>query len=108
MALVRFNFIEGLSREKQDELLSYLNAEDSWGGIDEAWRLYPDSEDPDLLRQCYFRFTESRSSKGRRSEVLLQYVYHMNHRKRQFEKAWIVEDEPDTGEPEIHPRIWTA
>jgi hypothetical protein len=108
MTLVKFNFSPNLQKEEQDELLALLNAPDSWGGIEQAVRLYPDSEDPDLSRQCYFRFTESRSSKGRRNEVLLQHVFNMNIRKKQFEKAWIVEDESDIDELETHPRIWTA
>jgi hypothetical protein len=109
MALVRFNFNRDLPREEQDQILAEMNSEKSWRPIEEAGRLYPDSDDPEFCNQCYFRFTDSLSSKGRRSEVLTQYLFTMNQvRKRQYEKAWIVEDEPETDEPEIHPKIWTA
>jgi hypothetical protein len=109
MAYVRFNFNKDFPREVQDKILAAMNSNDAWLGIDEAGRLYQDSEDPELYRQCYFKFTEARSSKGRRSEVLTQYLFTMNQiRKHQYEKAWIVEPEPETGEPEVHPKIWQA
>jgi hypothetical protein len=109
MAYVRFDFNKDFSREEQDEILAAMNSEDSWHPIEEAGRLYPDSDDPELYRQCYFKFTESLSSQGRRSEVLAQYLFTMNNvRKKQYERAWIVEPEPESGETEIHPKIWTA
>jgi hypothetical protein len=109
MAYVRFNFKKDFPREVQDKILAAMNSKESWGGIDEAGRLYQDSEDPELYCQCYFRFTEALSSKGRRNEVLTQYLFTMNNvRKHQYERAWIEEQEPETGEREIHPKIWTA
>jgi len=109
MALVRFNFDKDCPREEKDKILAEMNSGKSWRPIEEAGCLYPDSEDAELFCQCYFRFTEALSNKGRRNEVLTQYLFTMNNvRKHQCERAWIVEQEPETGEREIHPRIWTA
>jgi hypothetical protein len=109
MAYVRFNFNKDFPREDQEKILAAMNSKESWRPIEEAGRLHPDSDDPELYRQCYFKFTEARSSKGRRSEVLTQYLFTMNNvRKQQYERAWIVEPEPDTGEREVHPKIWQA
>jgi hypothetical protein len=109
MALIRFNFNRELPKDKQDAILAQMNSQDAWLGIDGAGRIYEDSDDPEVYSQCYFRFTESSSSKGRRSEVLAQYLFTLNEiRTHQYEKAWVVEPEPETGETEVHPRIWTA
>ena len=108
MAYIRFNFNPELPREMQDKILAQMNSAEAWHPIEEAGRLYPDSNDPGMYSQCYFRFTDSLSSKGRRSEVLAQYLFTMNQvRKHHYESAWVVEDEPD-GEAEVHPKIWTA
>ena len=104
MPLIRFTFNPELPREGQDAIWAQMNSKESWRPIEGASRLYPDSDDPEMCSQCYFRFTNSLSSQGRRSEVLTQYLFTMNHvRKRQYEEAWIVEAEPETTESRERP-----
>lgn len=109
MALIRFNFNKDFPKEEQDKILTQMNSEKSWPPIEEAGRLHPNSDDPEMYSQCYFRFTEARSSRARRNEVLTQYLFTMNEiRKKQYEKAWIVEEEPESDEPDTHGFLWTA